>query len=119
MSTALREYLNLSQSLVDIESSTLFPKFGKMNKEELNSILSKAIETFSQCRSKENQTTLDRIENRIRHALSEIPDPATDSSNGKHNPREALLKKISIGVIIVVLSSAAIWSLNHYFTLGL
>ena len=123
MPTALREYLNYSQTLRDIEDSTLSPKFCKMDKEEFDSLLSKAIEVFSKCRSKENQITFNRIENRIRTALSEIPNPtthpATDSPNEIHNPMETLIKKIAVGVIIAVLSVATIWVLNHYLNLGL
>ena len=123
MTTALREYLNYSQHLRDIESSTLVPEFDKMSKEKLNSLLSEAIETFSKCRSKENQTTFDRIENRIRSALNKIPYPATypttNKTNSIQNPVAPTLKKIAIGVIIAVLSAAAVLVINHFFNLGL
>jgi hypothetical protein len=123
MTTALREYLNYSQHLRDIESSTLVPEFDKMSKEKLNSLLSEAIETFSKCRSKENQTTFDRIENRIRSALSKIPYLATYPTNNKtnsiQNPVAPTLKKIAIGVIIAVLSATAVLVINHFFNLGL
>ena len=123
MPTELRKYFNYSQRLRDIESSTLLPEFGEMIREELNKLLSEAIEAFSKCRSKENQAIFDRIENRIRCALSEVPNPTpTPSANnpdGDHYWYKKPLGIIALTVIAMIVGTAVVWVINHYLNIGL
>lgn len=60
-------------------------------------------------------------EEKLKKLLSQnqSTNKTTDIANEKHYPRESTLKKIAIGVVIVVLGSMALWGLNHYFHLGL
>jgi hypothetical protein len=123
MPTELREYINNSKNLRDIESSTLSPEFGTMSEGEFNNLLSEAIKIFSQCRSKSNQVIFDRIENRISQKLSKIPNPTAsptaDISNKNNDWYKKPLGIIALTVVGGVLVVVSVWVLNYYFNLGL
>lgn len=65
----------------------------------------------------QKRTEEEKLKNLISQNQSANKTP--DISNEKHYPRESLIKKIAIGVVIIVLGSMTLWVLNHYFNLGL
>ena len=46
-------------------------------------------------------------------------NPTANNPNNVHNPFDITLKKIAVGVTIIVLGAMVVWVLNHYFNLGL
>jgi len=65
------------------------------------------------------QQTIEKEKLKNLASKNQSTDKSTNITDEKHYPGEGSLKKISIGVVIVVLGSMALWGLNHYFNLGL